>query len=179
MHIFTFCLSRINTPGDSTGRGAGLYLGSGTCSCEEGTWLRGWGGNSPCWRLTRRARWGWRWAAAWDRFAAPRTFLQWIRCSHPHSRPQIHLRKQKKKKKVHKWKHPAGEKVLLVKDLPTNLTFHTRWGSSRLSGLKELILAHIWPNTDFVPSGPARPPLLRERFTCRATGGQNDVYVLS
>lgn len=52
-------------------------------------------------------------------------------------------------------------------NLPTNLTFQTLWGSSKLSGLKELILAHIWPNTDLVPSGPARPPLLRERFTCR------------
>lgn len=54
-----------------------------------------------------------------------------------------------------------------VLHLPTNLTFHTRCGSSRLSGLNELILAHIWPNTDLVPSGPARPPLLRERFTFR------------
>lgn len=41
MLIFSFCLSWINTPGDLTGRLAGLYLGSGTCSCEEGTWLRG------------------------------------------------------------------------------------------------------------------------------------------
>lgn len=56
---------------------------------------------------------------------------------------------------------------------PTNLTFHTRWGSSRLSGLKELILAHIWPNTDLVPSGPASPPLLRERFTCAAAPKKN------
>ena len=82
-------------------------------------------------------------------------------------------------KKAHKWKHSASENALLVEDLPTNLTFHTRWGSSRLSGLKELILAHIWPNTDFVPSGPARPPLLRERFTCTGTGGQNDLHVLT
>lgn len=50
-------------------------------------------------------------------------------------------------------------------NLPTNLTFHTRCGNRRLSGLKELIFAHICPNTDFVPSGPARPPLLRERLT--------------
>lgn len=50
---------------------------------------------------------------------------------------------------------------------PTNLTFQTRCGRRRLSGPNELILAHICPKTDLVPSGPAKPPLLLERLTCR------------
>lgn len=68
------------------------------------------------------------------------------------------------------WKHRYRQirrQTCLSLLVPTNLTFQTRWGSRRLSGLNELILAHIWPNTDLVPSGPARPPLLRDRFTCR------------
>lgn len=101
MRIFSFCLSRINTPEDLTGRLTGLYLGSGTCSCEEGTWLRGWAGNSPCWRLTRRGRWGWRWAAGSGRSAAPHTFRRWTRCSLHHSHPRTPLRKETSVFKTH------------------------------------------------------------------------------
>ena len=50
---------------------------------------------------------------------------------------------------------------------PINFTFHTLCGNMRKSGVSSAdILAQIWPNTDFLPSSPARPPLLRERFTC-------------
>lgn len=65
-----------------------------------------------------------------------------------------------------------GFKRISIKILPTNLTFHTRCGSIKLSGPKTLIFAAICPNTDFVPSGPASPPRLRDRFT------YNDKYVL-
>jgi len=49
--------------------------------------------------------------------------------------------------------------------LPTNFTFQTRWGRNRASWVRRDILLTICPNTDFIPSGPARPPLLRDRFT--------------
>lgn len=50
-------------------------------------------------------------------------------------------------------------------DLPTNLTFQTLWGRKSASGVRRDIFATIWPNTDFMPSAPARPPRDRERFT--------------
>ena len=56
---------------------------------------------------------------------------------------------------------------------PTNLTFQMRCGNMRLSGPKTPIFCAIWPNTDFMPSGPAKPPLPRDFFTCKCKNCTN------
>ena len=58
------------------------------------------------------------------------------------------------------------EKFNKLLSLPINLTFHTLWGSIRESDPNADIFVHTCPNTDFIPSGPARPPLLRDLLTC-------------
>ena len=48
---------------------------------------------------------------------------------------------------------------------PTSFTFQTRWGSRSDSCGMLVHFAHIWPNTELQPSGPAIPPvLLRDRY---------------